>query len=101
MGHGEHGRPKGLSGTGCLPYRIHIRRRVSGGISGRAMVRRKFKIVLIKPSHYDNDGYVIQWWRSGIPSNSLASVHGLLKECAETKVLGADVDIDIEASDEC
>src|SRR5215510_6202298 len=60
-----------------------------------------FKIVLIKPSHYDRDGYVIQWYRSGIPSNSLASVDGLLKECAEHKVLGPDVDINIDGYDEC
>ena len=63
--------------------------------------RRKFKIVLIKPSHYDADGYVIQWWRSTIPSNSLASVYGLLKECAEGFALGPDTDIEIEAYDEC
>ncbi len=63
--------------------------------------RRKFKIVLIKPSHYDADGYVIQWWRSTIPSNSLASVYGLLKECAEGFTLGPDTDIEIEAYDEC
>ena len=63
--------------------------------------RRKFKIVLIKPSHYDADGYVIQWWRSTIPSNSLASVYGLLKECAEDFALGPDTDIEIEAYDEC
>ncbi len=65
------------------------------------MAQRTFKIVLIKPSHYDRDGYVIQWWRSGIPSNSLASVYGLLTECAEAKVLGPDVDIDIDGYDEC
>ena len=47
------------------------------------MGRRDFRIVLIKPSHYDADGYVIQWWRSTIPSNSLASVYGLLAECAD------------------
>jgi radical SAM superfamily enzyme YgiQ (UPF0313 family) len=63
--------------------------------------KRSFKIVLIKPSHYDADGYVIQWWRSLVPSNSLASVHGLLVECAEARVLGPDVDIEIEAYDEC
>jgi radical SAM superfamily enzyme YgiQ (UPF0313 family) len=62
---------------------------------------RVFKILLIKPSHYDADGYVIQWWRSTIPSNSLASVYGLLAECAEQKVLGDDVEIDIDAYDEC
>jgi pyruvate-formate lyase-activating enzyme len=63
--------------------------------------RRIFKIVLIKPSHYDADGYVIQWWRSTIPSNSLASVYGLLEECALERVLGQDVDIEIDACDEC
>jgi hypothetical protein len=65
------------------------------------MQKRTFKIVLIKPSHYDPDGYVIQWRRSTIPSNSLASVYGLMAECAEAKVLGPDVEIEIEAYDEC
>src|SRR5215467_9775340 len=65
------------------------------------MAQRTFKIVLIKPSHYDRDGYVIQWWRSGIPSNSLATLHGLLTECARAKVLGPQVAIDIDACDEC
>jgi hypothetical protein len=65
------------------------------------MAKRAFKVFLIKPSHYDHDGYVIQWHRSSIPSNSLASVHGLLAECADDKVLGPDVDIEIDACDEC
>src|SRR3954463_3959358 len=64
------------------------------------MGRRKFKIVLIKPSHYDDDGYVIQWWRSFIPSKSLASLYGVLDQCARDRVLGPDVDIWIEAYDE-
>jgi radical SAM superfamily enzyme YgiQ (UPF0313 family) len=62
---------------------------------------RTFKVILIKPSHYDADGYVIQWWRSLVPSNSLASMYGLMAECAAAKSLGDDVDIDIEAYDEC
>ncbi|MDP6389146.1 MAG: radical SAM protein, partial [Alphaproteobacteria bacterium] len=61
---------------------------------------KKFHIVLIKPSHYDDDGYVIQWVRSTIPSNSLASVYGLAKQCADGRALGDDVDIEIEAFDE-
>ena len=65
------------------------------------MSKRKFPIVLIKPSHYDEDGYVIQWRRSTIPSNSLASLYGLLAQCAEERALGHDVDIEIEAVDEC
>jgi hypothetical protein len=65
------------------------------------MPQRKFTIVLIKPSHYDDDGYVIQWRRSTIPSNSLASVYGLLAECASERILGPDVEIEIEIYDEC
>ena len=52
------------------------------------MRERGFRVILIKPSHYDDDGYVIQWRRSGIPSNSLASVYGLVAECAEARALG-------------
>ncbi|MEM7223571.1 MAG: B12-binding domain-containing radical SAM protein [Pseudomonadota bacterium] len=61
---------------------------------------KQFLVVLIKPSHYDDDGYVIQWFRSPIPSNSLASVYGLIAECADNKVLGDDVEILYEAMDE-
>src|SRR5271170_5262632 len=65
------------------------------------MGNRTFKIFLIKPSHYDDDGYVIQWRLSTIPSNSLASVYGLLAACREERALGSDVDIEIDACDEC
>ena len=59
-----------------------------------------FSLVLIKPSHYDDDGYVIQWYRSAIPANSLACLYGLAKECADDKILGDDVEIQIHAFDE-
>ena len=62
--------------------------------------RRRFQLFLIKPSHYDDDGYVIQWWRAAIPSNSLAVLYGLALDCGERRVLGEDVDIAIAASDE-
>ena len=39
---------------------------------------KRFQIALIKPSHYDDDGYVISWYRSFIPSNSLAVVYSLV-----------------------
>jgi len=62
---------------------------------------RRFHVELIKPSHYDDDGYVLQWLRSSIPSNSLASVHNIIADCAERRVLGEDVEITISACDEC
>ena len=63
-------------------------------------LKRRFSLVLIKPSHYDDDGYVIQWFRSAIPSNSLAVLYGLALECRANYVLGNDVEIDIHAFDE-
>ena len=56
--------------------------------------------MLIKPSHYHDDGYVIRWWRGLVPSNSLAALHGVALDCAQRRVLGPDVDIDIQVIDE-
>src|SRR5262245_17560253 len=70
-------------------------------VLGSAMQsQRRFQLCLIKPSHYDDDGYVIRWWRAMIPSNSLAAVYGIALDCAERRVLGPDIAIDIEAIDE-
>jgi radical SAM superfamily enzyme YgiQ (UPF0313 family) len=60
----------------------------------------EFLLILIKPSHYDDDGYVIRWWRAMIPSNSLAAVYGIAADCAERRVLGPDVRIAIDPIDE-
>src|SRR5215471_3563288 len=62
--------------------------------------RRRFSILLIKPSHYDDDGYVIRWLRSTMPSNSLAVVAALARSAAEREVLGPDVDIEVSSIDE-
>ena len=62
---------------------------------------RRFVVELIKPSHYDDDGYVIQWWKSWIPSNSLACLYGIATDLAERRALGPDVAIEIHAYDEC
>jgi radical SAM superfamily enzyme YgiQ (UPF0313 family) len=61
---------------------------------------RRLCLVLIKPSHYDDDGYVIQWLRSSIPSNSLAVLYGLAKQCADERRLGEDIELVIHAFDE-
>lgn len=61
---------------------------------------RRFQLILIKPSHYDDDGYVIRWWRAMIPSNSLAALYGIAADCAEREVLGPGVGVDIKVIDE-
>ncbi len=61
---------------------------------------RRFQLILIKPSHYDTDGYVVQWLRSTMPSNSLATVYSLARGAAERGILGPDLPIDVIAIDE-
>ncbi len=59
-----------------------------------------FNDVMIQPTHYDDDGYPIQWLRSAIPSNPLACLYGIAEDCRERQVLGPGVDIRIEIIDE-
>ena len=62
--------------------------------------KEKFFVELIKPSHYDNDGYVIQWWKSFSISNSLSCLYSLTLDSAERKILGENVDIIVNLHDE-
>ncbi|MGV2976614.1 B12-binding domain-containing radical SAM protein [Roseibium alexandrii] len=59
-----------------------------------------FHFVMIKPTHYDDDGYPIQWLRSAIPSNTLASLNGLAEAARERDVLGEKVRIHLHTYDE-
>ena len=56
--------------------------------------------VMIKPTHYDDDGYPIQWVRSAIPSNTLACLNALAEDARQREVLGTGVDIRLHTYDE-
>lgn len=60
----------------------------------------QFHVVMIRPTHYDADGYPIQWLRSVMPSNTLATINGLLNDCAARKVLGENVEFRPQMMDE-
>src|SRR5262249_42150392 len=60
----------------------------------------RFFVEIIKPSHYDDDGYVIQWVRAFVPSNSLACLYALVQDVQQRRALGAGVDIVVNAYDE-
>ena len=62
--------------------------------------QRQFHFVMIKPTHYDDDGYPIQWFRSAIPSNTLACLNGLAEDAHRRNVLGTDVEIRLHTYDE-
>ena len=63
-----------------LSWAIRIRRTAETDANG------SLDLYLIKPTRYDDDGYPIQWWRSLVPSNSLASVAGLVRDALDRGV---------------
>ena len=69
----------------------------AGAIRGDCAV---FHFVMVKPSHYDDAGYPIQWLRSAIPSNTLACLNALAEDARRRSVLGAKVEICLHTYDE-
>ncbi|MGH9460975.1 MAG: radical SAM protein [Vicinamibacteria bacterium] len=65
----------------------------------RAQKQPAFRVILIKPSKYDDDGYVVRHWRGVLPSNTLACLHGLTEDVRESPGW-ADVDLRVHAFDE-
>jgi len=61
---------------------------------------RQLVIYLIKPSKYDEDGYVIRYWRGVLPSNTLACLYGLTDDVRQRGVLGRALQWRIELVDE-
>ncbi len=61
---------------------------------------KKLSIYLIRPSKYDDDGYVIRHLRGVLPSNTLACMYGLTLDVKDRKVLGEDLNWHIELIDE-
>ncbi|HEY7819359.1 MAG TPA: radical SAM protein, partial [Vicinamibacteria bacterium] len=56
-------------------------------------------VFLVKPSKYDDDGYVVRHWRGVLPSNTLACLHGLTEEVKRSRALG-DVKVEVHLVDE-
>ncbi|MCF8502261.1 MAG: radical SAM protein [Rhodospirillum sp.] len=61
---------------------------------------RLFRILLIKPSHYDEDGYVIQWRKAFMPIHVLAVVRGILDDITARGALPAGVRLETRGLDE-
>ncbi len=60
---------------------------------------KRLKVVLIKPSKYDDDGYVIRFWKGVLPSNTLNVLHGLTQYIKQRRGLG-DIEIEVLTFDE-
>ncbi|HMJ11160.1 MAG TPA: radical SAM protein [Polyangiaceae bacterium] len=57
-------------------------------------------LYLIKPTQYDDDGYVVRHWRGVLPSNTLACLAGLTEDVVSRKLLGDDIELEIHMLDE-
>src|SRR3970282_1114742 len=54
---------------------------------------KRFHVFLIKPSKYDDEGYVIRWARAVLVSHSLAVLNALTEDAARSRILGPEVEI--------
>jgi len=61
---------------------------------------KRLTVVLIKPSKYDDEGYVIRHFRGVLPSNTLACLGSLTEDLNRSKVLGNDLEIRIKILDD-
>jgi len=61
---------------------------------------KKLNLYLIKPSHYDEQGYVVRHWRGVLPSNTLACLAALTEDVARAKLLGDSLKIRVRLLDE-
>lgn len=60
---------------------------------------KELKVILIKPSKYDDNGYVIRFWKGVLPSNTLSVLNGLTEDVKRRQVLG-QLKIEIVTFDE-
>jgi radical SAM superfamily enzyme YgiQ (UPF0313 family) len=56
--------------------------------------RQRLSVVLIKPSKYDDEGYVIRHFRGVLPSNTLACLYSLTEDLRSRKSLGENLRIE-------
>ena len=61
---------------------------------------KKVHLYLIKPTQYDDDGYVVRHWRGVLPSNTLACLAGLTDDVIAQKRLGEGVRVKVYLLDE-
>ncbi|MHB9030575.1 MAG: B12-binding domain-containing radical SAM protein, partial [Candidatus Latescibacterota bacterium] len=71
---------------------------IAGGY--RMNTVKSLTIALIRPSNYDDDGYVIRYWRGVFPSNTLACLRSLTQDFAERWKRDLDISISVELYDE-
>ncbi|MCZ6778164.1 MAG: radical SAM protein [Acidobacteria bacterium] len=65
--------------------------KISDSVAGKSAP--PFTVVLIKPSKYDDDGYVVRHVRGVLPSNTLAAIHSLTRDVVKRNGLGEGIEV--------
>lgn len=72
----------------------------SSSVSTAHLRTRRVRAVFILPSHYDDDGYPLRYWRGLLPSNTLSCLRDLTKAVAGSGELGPGIALRVETYDE-
>lgn len=83
------------SSTGCLQ-----KEGVPPQFIEKKSAFKRLRLYLIKPSKYDDDGYVIRHWKGVLPSNTLACLYSLTLDINDRGVFGENLKWDIQVIDE-
>ena len=88
------------SDCGCS---LEVSPEAQGEDSAKAVCSHKYErlhLFLIKPSKYDDEGYVIRYWKGVLPSNTLSCLNGLSEDVRERGILGKDLTWEITLIDD-
>ncbi len=69
------------------------------GLSGPPPSCRRLVVILVRPSRYDDEGYVVRHWRGVLPSNTLSCLNSLTEDAVRHGALGT-LDVHVEVIDE-
>jgi radical SAM superfamily enzyme YgiQ (UPF0313 family) len=69
-------------------------------VPAREIACKRLTVTLIKPSKYDDEGYVIRHFRGVLPSNTLACLSSLTEDLKRRSVLGRNLEIRIRIFDD-
>lgn len=64
------------------------------------MNKRRLKVIYVRPATYDDDGYVLRFWRGLVPSNTLCCLDSLTRAVAESCELGDGVEVTVDTYDD-
>lgn len=85
----------------CANADLFKREKSENDASGsRVEALTALNLYLIKPSKYDDEGYVIRYWKGVLPSNTLACLNGLSEDLRRRKVFGEKLRWNIRNIDE-